>query len=76
MILSTLIGNERYGLEIVEIKMATDGKPVLSLGDLYTTRHRMEEKGLVVARGGESSGVRRGCSSEILQHFGRWGTGF
>jgi PadR family transcriptional regulator PadR len=61
-ILSTLVARERYGLEIVDtIKTATAGREILSLGGLYTTLHRMEQKGLVTSRWGESSGVRQGA---------------
>jgi len=61
-ILAALVSKERYGLEIVEtIKKATQGREVLSLGGLYTTLHRMEQKRLVVATWGESSEVRQGA---------------
>ncbi len=62
LILSALSWHEQYGLEIVDsVKQITDGRQTLSLGGLYTTLHRMEKKGLVEARWGDTTEVRHGA---------------
>ncbi len=62
VILRALSTKELFGLEIVErVKELTDQKVILSLGGLYTTLHRMEEKGLIEGRWGELTEVRRGA---------------
>ncbi len=62
LILSALASKELYGLQIVErIQRATQGRESLSLGGLYTTLHRMERKGLVAPRWGESTEARQGA---------------
>jgi PadR family transcriptional regulator, regulatory protein PadR len=61
-ILSVLVQKERYGLEIVQaVKSATEEKRLLSLGSLYTTLRRLEKKGLVTSRWGETIEPRRGA---------------
>jgi DNA-binding PadR family transcriptional regulator len=51
-----------YGLQIIEtIRQDTNGAVELSLGGLYTTLHRMERKGLIRGRWGESAVIRRGA---------------
>lgn len=60
LILAALEARERYGLEIVETMKKTTGQSI-SLGGLYTTLHRMERKGLVSARWGESTEHRQGA---------------
>lgn len=62
LILSGLSAGERYGLEIIDkVREISEGKARLSLGGLYTTLHRMEEKGLVKSRWGEPTEVRQGA---------------
>jgi DNA-binding PadR family transcriptional regulator len=71
MILSTLVAKERYGLDIVQaIKKVTDGRKVLSLGGLYTTLHRMEQKGLVNGRWGETTEDRQGARRRYYKATG------
>ena len=60
MILSALVSAERYGLEIVDTIQRETGRE-LSLGGLYTTLARMERKGLVKSRWGDSTDIRRGA---------------
>ncbi len=60
LILAALGPREQYGLEIVESTKKATGHSI-SLGGLYTTLHRMERKGLVGARWGESTEHRRGA---------------
>lgn len=60
LILMALSSKERYGLEIIEkVEEISDAKVKLSLGGLYTTLHRMEEKGLLKSRWGESTEIRQ-----------------
>jgi PadR family transcriptional regulator PadR len=62
LILSTILGSEHYGLEIIEeVKRISDGKRKISLGGLYTTLHRMEQKGLVEGRWGDTTAERQGA---------------
>lgn len=62
LILSAVGPSERYGLEIVRtLQNLTNAQHLLSLGSLYTTLHRMERKGLVSARWGETTEVRQGA---------------
>jgi DNA-binding PadR family transcriptional regulator len=59
-ILAALGGQEYYGLQIVDrVKAITDKS--ISLGSLYTTLHRMEKKGLVKARWGDTNEDRAGA---------------
>jgi PadR family transcriptional regulator PadR len=60
LILAALETKELYGLSIIERIKETTGQS-LSLGGLYTTLHRMEQKGLVTSRWGESTEVRQGA---------------
>jgi PadR family transcriptional regulator PadR len=55
IILALLAGRrEHYGLEILEtLRVMTKGRKKLSLGSLYTTLHRMEQKNLVESRWGD-----------------------
>jgi PadR family transcriptional regulator PadR len=55
-----------YGLSISERILETTGE-ALSPGSLYTTLHRMEEKGLVTSRWGESTEVRYGARRRYYQ---------
>lgn len=59
LILSVLTQGEKYGLEIVDAVKKL--KESLSLGTLYTTLHRMEKKGFVGSRWGETTGERAGA---------------
>ena len=57
-ILSALVKEKRYGLEIVE---ALKGLKRISLGSLYVTLHRMERKGLITSDWGETVEPRKGA---------------
>ena len=60
LILTALSSKERYGLEIIDkVKEISDAKVKLSIGGLYTTLHRMEDKGLLESRWGETTAVRQ-----------------
>lgn len=49
-LLNLLIGRERYGLEIIKaFEDVSGGKRKLSVGSLYPTLSRMEEKGLITS---------------------------
>lgn len=62
LIVAAVSGKELYGLEIVdEVSALTRGTRKISLGGLYTTLHRMEEKKLVTSRWGETSDERQGA---------------
>jgi PadR family transcriptional regulator, regulatory protein PadR len=50
-LLNVLIGRELYGLQIIEaFKAASDNRRKLSIGSLYPTLSRLEEKGLITSR--------------------------
>jgi PadR family transcriptional regulator, regulatory protein PadR len=66
LILAALETQELYGLSIIERIKETTGQS-LSLGGLYTTLHRMEQKGLVTSRWGESTEVRQGARRRYYQ---------
>lgn len=60
-ILFALSGEELYGLQISDaIKSASDGHKGLRTGSLYTTLHRLEEKGLIESRWGDEVLSERG----------------
>lgn len=62
LILSSISGGELYGLEIRDqVKEMTKGKREISLGGLYVTLKRMEDKKLVSARWGDTSEERQGA---------------
>ncbi len=51
-----------YGLEIIAvIEEATGRKGILSLGSLYTPLHRLEHKGFITSRWGETVEPRKGA---------------
>jgi PadR family transcriptional regulator, regulatory protein PadR len=60
LILTALETRELYGRSIIETVKEMTGHE-LSLGGLYTTLHRMEKKGLVTGRWGDSTEVREGA---------------
>jgi PadR family transcriptional regulator PadR len=66
LILAALESSELYGLSIIEKTKETAGQ-TLSLGGLYTTLHRMEQKGFVTSRWGESTEVRQGARRRYYQ---------
>ena len=71
LILTALTSGELYGLEIVnKVKEITDAKVILSLGGLYTTLHRMEEKRLLESRWGETTKVRDGARRKYYKVTG------
>jgi PadR family transcriptional regulator PadR len=59
VLLSVLVGQERYGLDIRDAAEAMGSS--VSLASLYTTLKRLEDIGLVRARWGEATEVRRGA---------------
>jgi len=63
LILTALAGSgDLYGTEVVRrLCQLTDGKVNLSLGGLYTTLHRMEHKGIISGRWGETTPDREGA---------------
>jgi PadR family transcriptional regulator PadR len=69
LILAALEIRELYGLSIVGKIEETTGHS-LSLGGLYTTLHRMEQKGLLTSRWGESTEVRQGARRRYYQITG------
>jgi DNA-binding PadR family transcriptional regulator len=66
LILAALETREQYGLAIIEKIKETTGQS-LSLGSLYTTLHRMERKGFVTSRWGESTEIRQGARRRYYQ---------
>ncbi len=58
-LLSLLSAREMYGLEIRDAYEEQFGQP-LPLGSLYVTLDRLETKGLVSSRQGESTAARGG----------------
>ncbi len=59
VLLSALVGGERYGLDIRA--SAEEMGQTVSLASLYTTLGRLEEAGLLRARWGETTEARRGA---------------
>lgn len=54
-ILTTLLGQELYGLQLCEaIEQASSGHQTLKVGSLYPSLHRLEKKGLVTSRMGSA----------------------
>jgi PadR family transcriptional regulator, regulatory protein PadR len=65
------LSKERYGLEIIEkVTEISHGKVKLTLGGVYTTLHRMERKGLLEGRWGESTEVREGARRKYYRRTG------
>ena len=53
---------EQYGLELREsVSDLSSGKIRISLGGLYPTLHRMERKGIIAAKWGDTTEIRRGA---------------
>ena len=69
LILALLAGKrEHYGLEIHEtLRAMTTGRKKLSLGSLYTTLHRMEQKSLVASRWGDERSPTLGARRRYYQ---------
>lgn len=62
LIISAISAGELYGLEIRDaVKQLTGGKREISLGGLYVTLKRMEDKKLVAARWGDATEERQGA---------------
>ncbi|HKW90885.1 MAG TPA: PadR family transcriptional regulator [Methylomirabilota bacterium] len=59
VLLSMLVGRERYGLEIRDA--AGEVGQDVSLASLYTTLNRLEKAGLVRGRWGAPTEIRRGA---------------
>jgi len=71
LILTALSGREHYGLEIAEsVRQLTDGKQTISLGGLYTILSRMERKGLVRGRWGDTAEGRHGARRRYYELSG------
>jgi len=58
-VLSALSKGEKYGLEIIKF-LRDIGKHESSIGGLYTTLHRLENKGYIKGRYSNKSDVRGG----------------
>ncbi|SRR6266567_5459590 len=62
LILAAVEAHELYGREItIAVAERTDGKRRIGLAGLYTTLHRMEEKGLIGSRWGDDDEAREGA---------------
>src|SRR5213593_628103 len=73
LIASAISGKELYGLQIVdEVLALTRGKRRISLGGLYTTLHRMEDKKLVTSRWGETVDDRQGARRRYITRSRVW----
>ena len=60
-ILTVLLGKELYGLQIINaFEEASGGKRKLSVGSLYPTLHRLEQKRYIVSRMGEQPKSNKG----------------
>jgi len=71
LIMSALATRELYGLEIVDrVQTVTGSKRRMALGSLYPTLARMDDKGLVTGRWGESSDDRRGARRRYYKMTG------
>ena len=71
LILTALSFKELYGLAIIDkVEDISYAKVKLSLGGLYTTLHRMEEKGLLESRWGESTDARQGARRKYYKPSG------
>jgi len=71
IILAALVRREQYGLEIVRtVEKITHGRQLISLGGLYTTLNRMEAKGLVLSRWGETTEERQGARRRYYEVTG------
>jgi DNA-binding PadR family transcriptional regulator len=69
ILISAIAAKERYGLEIIaRVEEATGRAP--SLGGLYTTLGRMEKKGLVESRWGETVEGRQGARRKYYKATG------
>lgn len=61
-ILAALVQGEKYGLAIIDhVKTASDGKLKLTLGGIYPTLYRMQEKGLLKSRWGDEHEAKGGA---------------
>lgn len=69
ILLTAIASRERYGVDIVETVEKATGKSI-SLGGLYTTLHRMEKKGLVESRWGETAEGRHGARRRYYKATG------
>lgn len=59
------IGSDAYGVSIAETIESVTGKRI-STGALYTTLYRLEEKGLISSRVGESTPERGGRAKKYF----------
>lgn len=62
LIMTPLLNNELYGLQLVQaIEEASGGKRRIGIGSLYPTLHRLEKnKGLIESRWGDDRPEERG----------------
>lgn len=61
-IIAALVQGEKYGLAIIEhVKTASNGKLSLTLGGIYPTLYRMQEKGLVRSGWGDERDGKAGA---------------
>jgi len=74
MLLTVLLGRERYGLEIVKaVEEASGGKKRIGFSSLYPTLRKLEEEGLAKSRWGEDSPEERGGARRRYYHITRVG---
>ncbi len=68
-ILTALLGRELYGLQIIQaFEDASEGKRRLSVGTLYPTLQRLEQKGLIKSRMEDRAmGVRGGARRKYFK---------
>jgi len=60
-ILIVLLSKELYGLQIIEaIELATEGKVTPSVGNLYPTLQRLENRGYIISRMEDTPSEHRG----------------
>ena len=70
-ILTALSGGELYGLALVErTKEVSSGKVRLSLGSVYPTLYRMEQKGLVKSHWGDNQEAANGARRRYYKATG------
>ena len=61
-ILSALVAGDLYGLALIDrVKRVSRGKIALTLGSVYPTVYRMEQKGLVRSYWGDDSETKGGA---------------
>ena len=81
MVLSILAGGESYGYEIIQkVRELSGGHIEWSDGMLYPVLHRMEDRGLIKSRWGESEtgrkrkyySIKKDGKTAMNQHHAQW----